>query len=224
MHQDGTHAIRLDLRDADGRIDLVVDLEPAFPRVLLRPHRKAPPQPSGLAGALRKQLNGARLTGATSVVGERALALQFTRPDDARTLWIELFGGQATWYLLDGEERVLWTLRGDVAARRDGTAHGALAARHLGFELAVKTGSADLVSRKDGETGRRVVRKHTWVAGWAPAEDPQVVLIVFVHDTQATSSHGAVYVARQFMRQPEVLAFLEGRGMQLQAVAGEEPR
>ena len=71
----------------------------------------------------------------------------------------------------------------------------------------MKTGSADIVSRSDAK-GRNVVRKHTWVAGWVPAEDPAAVFVIFVHDTNATSSHGAAYLARQFLLQPEVLTWL----------------
>ncbi|MDF1700166.1 MAG: NFACT RNA binding domain-containing protein, partial [Planctomycetota bacterium] len=125
VHQDGPAAIRLDLRANDERIDLVVALDPALPRVHFARARKAPRAPSGLAGALRKPLAGARLAGAHSVEGERALCVRFTRAEGARTLWIELFGGQANWYLLDENGHVLWTLRGDVAARRDAS-QGAL--------------------------------------------------------------------------------------------------
>jgi cell division protein FtsI/penicillin-binding protein 2 len=99
-----------------------------------------------------------------------------------------------------------------VADEPNGTAHAALAREQLGFAVAVKTGSADLESRPDGE-GHVVVRKHAWVAGWAPADEPELVFVVFEHDTTATSSHGAVYLARQLLRQPEVRAWLEARGV-----------
>ncbi len=89
----------------------------------------------------------------------------------------------------------------------DGTAYKALNASELGFVLAAKTGSADLVGRSARDDDGRV-RKHAWVTAYAPPEDPAFVLVVFIHDTSATSSHGAVYVARQFLDQPEVRAFL----------------
>jgi penicillin-binding protein 2 len=101
-----------------------------------------------------------------------------------------------------------------VAADPGGTAHLALNARALGLDVAVKTGSADLTSRAD-EEGKTVVRKHTWVAGWTPAERPAAIFVIFVHDTHTTSSHGAVYVARQFLRQPETRAWLAAQGVTL---------
>jgi cell division protein FtsI/penicillin-binding protein 2 len=100
-----------------------------------------------------------------------------------------------------------------VAEDPNGTAHKALGSQILGLELAVKTGSADLTGRRD-EDGEYQVRKHTWVAGWLPRERPEAVFVLFVHDTATTSSHGAVHVARQFLEQPEVLAWLEARGVQ----------
>jgi len=104
----------------------------------------------------------------------------------------------------------------DVAAAPLGSAHNALAFEDLGVRVAVKTGSADIEGRKDQGDPR--VMKHTWVAGWLPAEKPELVFVVFVHRTLATSSHGAVYLTRQLLRQPEVLAWLEQRGVERAAV------
>jgi len=93
-----------------------------------------------------------------------------------------------------------------------------LGREHLGYDVAAKTGSADLA------TGKRLlhdvlrVPKHTWVAGWAPARDPELVFVVFVHDTLATASHGAVYLARELLRQPEVLVHLREAGVDVSAV------
>lgn len=101
----------------------------------------------------------------------------------------------------------------DVAAAPLGSAHNALSFEDLGVRVAVKTGSADIEGRKDQGDPR--VLKHTWVAGWLPAEKPELVFVVFVHRTLATSSHGAVYVARQLLTQPAVRAWLEQRGVAL---------
>ena len=43
------------------------------------------------------------------------------------------------------------------------------------------------------------MRKHAWLAGWFPAEEPRFVSTVDVHDTSATASHSAAYVARKFL-------------------------
>lgn len=94
-----------------------------------------------------------------------------------------------------------------------GTAHKALNREELGFVLAAKTGSADLVGRSARDSDGRV-RKHAWVAAYAPLADPAFVLVVFIHDTSATSSHGAVYVARQFLKEPAVQAWLIEHGLE----------
>jgi len=104
-----------------------------------------------------------------------------------------------------------------VAEEPHGTAYKALNPRQLGFHVAVKTGSADLENRKDRE-GRPRARKHAWVAGWAPDPDPQLYFVVFEHDTLATSSHGAVFLARELLRQPEVLLWLADHGVDVSGV------
>jgi len=98
-----------------------------------------------------------------------------------------------------------------VVGEASGTARSALGPRALGLDIACKTGSADIRTSREGEG--RVVRKHTWVAGWVPAERPVAAFTIFEHDTRATSSHGAIYLARQFLQQPEVLAWLEQEGV-----------
>ncbi|MEM7305987.1 MAG: penicillin-binding transpeptidase domain-containing protein [Planctomycetota bacterium] len=102
-----------------------------------------------------------------------------------------------------------------VTQSESGTAYQALNEEALGFRLAAKTGSADLVGRSArDESGR--VRKHTWVAGWAPIDDPELVFVIFVHDTSATSSHGAVYVAQEILTHASVRTWLRGRGLALE--------
>ena len=95
-----------------------------------------------------------------------------------------------------------------------------------GAEICAKTGSADIAVAKEGEGNQ--VRKHTWVSGWLPREDPKVAFVVFCHDVAVTSSHSAVYVARQFLLQPETVAWLRARGVTIgvdaPAPSPEEPR
>jgi len=82
----------------------------------------------------------------------------------------------------------------------------------LGFRVACKTGSADICKGPvpDGKGGwREGMRKHAWVAGWFPVQDPQFVFVLLVHDTSATSSHGAVQLAGQFLQRPEVAALIQ---------------
>jgi cell division protein FtsI/penicillin-binding protein 2 len=102
----------------------------------------------------------------------------------------------------------------DVTHLSSGTASAALAPGVIGYSIAAKTGSADYTSSSaEGDQERRV-RKHTWVTGWLPAEDPRIVFVVFVHDTTATSSHGAVYVARQILESSELVAWLASHGVE----------
>jgi len=111
-------------------------------------------------------------------------------------------------------ERHLTTVRRAlerVASAPGGTARRALGPDQLGIRIAVKTGSADLTGRSDDGDVR--VRKHTWVSGWFPAEEPVACFVVFVHDTSVTSSHGAVWVARQFLLQPELFDWMVRQGI-----------
>jgi len=113
-----------------------------------------------------------------------------------------------------------------VVSEANGTARSALGPKALGLDIACKTGSADIRTSVEGEG--RVVRKHTWVAGWVPAERPVAAFTIFEHDTRATSSHGAIYLARQFLQQPEVLSWLAEKGVDVSRAralgSGEEPR
>lgn len=95
----------------------------------------------------------------------------------------------------------------------EGTAAGTgLDPDSLGFSFACKTGSADYQKGKvpDGMGGFEPgMRKHGWVAGWFPAENPVAIVVVYVHDTSTTSSHVATHVARQFLETPAVRGFVE---------------
>lgn len=88
-----------------------------------------------------------------------------------------------------------------------GTGYAALNRRLLGFDVAAKTGSADLESRPEGEDAR--VWKHTWVGGWFPPEDPEIVFVVFLNRTKFTASHTAVHVTRAFLTHPDTVAWMQ---------------
>ena len=109
-----------------------------------------------------------------------------------------------------------------VCNARNGSAVEALSAARIGFEIAAKTGSADLAGRGGSGEDKRV-RKHTWIAGWAPAREPQLVFCVFLHDTLATSGHSSIWVAQQLFEAPNVRAYLRSRGVALQPSAPGGP-
>ena len=104
-----------------------------------------------------------------------------------------------------------------VAADPAGSAYTTLAPEELGFEVAVKTGSADLAEY--AADGRLI--KHTWVMGWALDEvgEPVVGFVFFVRKTVETSSHSSTWLARQFFLRPEVRDFLRGRGVDVRRAA-----
>lgn len=101
-----------------------------------------------------------------------------------------------------------------VVNETSGSAFRSIGSADLPFRVAGKTGSADYRRFKPG-TGPRIqnkankkTRKHTWFAGWFPADNPKAVLIVYLHDVAETSSHTSVHVAQQFLESPEVQAFV----------------
>jgi len=101
-----------------------------------------------------------------------------------------------------------------------GTANVAdLSAAKLGFRLACKTGSADVwkfnpnapltdADRADMDAGKW--RKHTWIAGWFPAEAPRAILVVYLHDVSETASKSSIWIAAQFLQEAAVQRFACG--------------
>jgi penicillin-binding protein 2 len=89
-----------------------------------------------------------------------------------------------------------------------------------GLDVAVKTGSADYLPMSDQvaaqlhyPSGRKPSsRKHTWVAGWSPVRNPRLIFVVYLHDVGVTSSHSAVFLARQLLEREEVQAYLMRTG------------
>jgi cell division protein FtsI/penicillin-binding protein 2 len=103
----------------------------------------------------------------------------------------------------------------------------------LGFRIAAKTGSGDYAAfkaspdqtiddRLDMEAGK--VRKHTWFAGWFPAEKPAAILVVYLHDVSETASHTAVYVAAQFLSDPAVRRFVDDASAPPKRESGDDAK
>ncbi len=68
------------------------------------------------------------------------------------------------------------------------------AARLPGIEVAGKTGTAQLISNSDARRGQ----DHAWFAAYAPAQDPQVVVVVLV-ERGGRGGQAAAPVARQIL-------------------------
>lgn len=95
-----------------------------------------------------------------------------------------------------------------------GSGHGkGLDPATLGFTFACKTGSADIGAireipgmpeedRAAGAAGKS--RKHTWVSGWFPADEPVAIVVVYLHNVTETASRTAIHVAAQFLQTPAV--------------------
>ena len=52
------------------------------------------------------------------------------------------------------------------------------------------------------------MRKHAWFAGYFPHDAPRYVVVAYLHDSAATAGHTATYLTSQFLRLPEVQAYL----------------
>ena len=72
------------------------------------------------------------------------------------------------------------------------------AARIDGVEVAGKTGTAQVSDE---------VADHTWFMGFAPADDPQIAVAVFVANGGGTGGDGRAPIARQVIE-----AYLDGQG------------
>ncbi len=93
----------------------------------------------------------------------------------------------------------------------------------LGYSFACKTGSADyreFETPQEGSNnkGTKKLLKHTWVAGYFPADKPRAILVVFLHETAETSTKTAVFLAQEFLELPEVKDFATRN------VAGVDPK
>ncbi len=75
-------------------------------------------------------------------------------------------------------------------------------------------GHARADARRPRRHAGRQVRKHTWIAGWFPAEKPRGILVVYLHDVSETATRSSVYIAAQFLQQEAVRRF----------ACGEEPK
>lgn len=124
--------------------------------------------------------------------------------------------------LLPFDPHVLETVHGaldEVVNQLGGSAYGkGLGEDTLGFRLRAKTGSADyhrgMVPDYAGNSAGFVdgMRKHTWIAGWFPAEDPKLIVVAYVHDTATTSSHGVVHLLSAFLQDAAVQNYLAEEG------------
>ncbi|MBK7641716.1 MAG: hypothetical protein IPJ19_01480 [Planctomycetes bacterium] len=93
----------------------------------------------------------------------------------------------------------------------------------LGFSFACKTGSADLGAFKDSkeltDADRADMladksRKHAWISGWFPAENPRAIVVVYLHEVSETASKSAVWVTAQLLHEEAVKRYALGEDVQ----------
>lgn len=168
----------------------------------------------------------AHLDSTPAQIGRAYCALATGRLPDLRL--VEAVGGELRPVVsrpLGIDPAHLATVRASLAqVVLDGTAkEKGLTPEELGFQLACKTGSADYLT----DDAQRVPvdpaappshgpaaweegdRKHAWLAGYFPAEDPQFVVVVYCHDTSTTSSRIATHVTRELLTHPLTRTFLD---------------
>lgn len=94
----------------------------------------------------------------------------------------------------------------DVVENEQGTAHGA---RIEGLRIAGKTGTAQIARRprEPGDDMSRYYymnRDHAWFAGLAPADDPEIAVVVLIEHGGAGGEHAApvaVEIARRYFQE-----------------------
>ena len=203
VHQTGKLCFRVALEGRREKIDLVLDLDPEFPRLNLAPPERAPAAPSPLASGLRRALRAAQLDGARMVPGERALALAFRRGDERPTLWFEAFGRGANLYLTDRDGIVRLTPRGHIAARRGasvGSRFEPIPPRPAGAPAPGPTagGSAGIdaeAARRDAE--RRLERRRAALRKHLRCEERRLQRQIELHEAQLGRAEEAAALRRR---------------------------
>lgn len=167
--------------------------------------------------------NGLSVVEATPAqMARAAIGLATGRLPELRLVDAERDPDTGAWYAMDaGAVRELpysesnfafvrAAMRG-VAGDPEGSAYKALSPRELGFNIAVKTGSADLAEYDEQD---RLV-KHTWVLGWVlnDRDEPVLGFVFFVRKSVVTASRSAVWLARQYFLRPEMRAVLRELGV-----------
>ena len=117
IHQPSRDTVLIHLRSRDGRCKLLINPNPAAPRLhLTTANPENPPEPPMFCMLLRKHLSGARLTGVTQPEMERMAMFTFDCIDELgdsvqKQLVAELMGRTCNLYLLGPDGRILDCLR-----------------------------------------------------------------------------------------------------------------
>ena len=117
LHQPSRDTVILHLRGRDGRAKLLINPNPAAPRLhLTTANPENPPEPPMFCMLLRKHLSGARLSSVTQPPMERMAVFTFDCIDELgdavqKQLVAELMGRTCNLYLLGADGRIIDCLR-----------------------------------------------------------------------------------------------------------------
>ena len=117
IHQPGRNTLLIHLKGRDSRAKLLIDPNPAAPRLhLTTANPENPPEPPMFCMLLRKHLMGARLVEVTQIPMERCAIFTFDCIDELgdpvqKRLVAELMGRTCNLYLLSPDGRILDCLR-----------------------------------------------------------------------------------------------------------------
>ena len=153
IHQPARDTVILLLKTREGRVRLLLGLNPTAPRLhLTATSPENPAQPPMFCMLLRKHLTGAKLTNITQLPMERCARLTFACIDELgdpveKTLVVELMGRTCNLYLLSPEGRILDCLR---RVGLDETAHrSALPGMYYQNPSPVEKSDPTTLSRED---------------------------------------------------------------------------
>ncbi|HMO01872.1 MAG TPA: penicillin-binding protein 2 [Oligoflexia bacterium] len=126
--------------------------------------------PLQIARALAAVVNGGTLFAPTILLGEKASSVRLRLKEDSLNLVKEALLG--------------------VVADESGTGKLAALPKDFGIKVGGKTGTAQVVSLAMIK-GRKELDHHAWFAGYAPHEDPEIVVVALVEH----GGHGGVEAA-----------------------------
>lgn len=112
-------ALTLELLGRGGEVLLLLSAEPDVTR--LHAARERPPQPASpfpFQPLLRREIEGARLAGVTTLPGDRVVALRFERPRGALELVAELTGRHGNLFLVGGDGLIRASAGRNLSERR----------------------------------------------------------------------------------------------------------
>lgn len=113
IYQPSPHVITFEIRKPGQTLSLLLSADPEAARLhLLSRHPDNPATPPPFCQRVRAHLQGARLESIEQLAGDRIVRLRMATQEGTFSLVAELIGRKADVFLLDGDEKILASLRG----------------------------------------------------------------------------------------------------------------